>query len=104
MMKKSSAMEAFLALPDEQKERQWREFDKEFIFETAKPLTPEQRAQWERAKRKRGRPRNGHGVKVISLSVERGLLRAADKEAKARGLSRAQVFAMGLKRLLKPPA
>jgi hypothetical protein len=52
--KKLSAIEAFLALPDEEKERQCREFDKEFIADTAKPLTAKQRAQWERAKRKRG--------------------------------------------------
>ena len=97
--KKMSPVEAFLALPDEEKERQWKEFDKEYIADTFKPLTPAQRAQWERAKR-RGRPKVGAGAKVISLSVEMGLLKEADAAAKANGLSRAEVFARGLRSIL----
>ena len=101
MRKKLSAMEAFLALPDEEKERQVREFDKPFIADTFKPLTAAQRRFWERAKaRGRGRPRIGNGVKVISLSVEKGLLAEADCEAKARGISRAELFARGLRSVL----
>lgn len=100
MTKKNSAYEAFMALPDEEKERQWREFDKEFIADTAKPLTAAQRAQWERAKRKPGRPVRGAGARVISLSVERELLKKADREAKRRRISRAQFFALGVQRLL----
>lgn len=60
--KKLSALEAFLALPDEEKERQCREFDKEFIADTARPLTAKQRAQWERAQRKRGPGRLSRGT------------------------------------------
>jgi S-adenosylmethionine:diacylglycerol 3-amino-3-carboxypropyl transferase len=97
--KKTSAMEAFLALSDEEKERQCREFDKEFIADTFKPLTPAQRALWERAKR-RGRPTVGQGAKVISLSVERQLLKEADAWAKAQGISRAELVARGLRALL----
>jgi hypothetical protein len=42
--KKLSVVDAFMALSDEEKERQFREFDKEFIADTAKPLTAAQRA------------------------------------------------------------
>jgi hypothetical protein len=97
--KKISAIDAFLALPDEEKERQCKEFDKEYFFETGRPLTPAQRAMWERAKR-RGRPRIGHGAKVISLSVERELLSNADARAKALGISRAELVARALRSLL----
>jgi hypothetical protein len=101
MMKnnKPSMIDAFLKLPDEEKERQWKEFDKEFIADTFKPLTPAQRALWERAKR-RGRPIVGQGAKVISLSVERQLLKQADARAKALGISRAELVAQGLRAVL----
>ena len=64
-----------------------------------RPLTKAQRAYFERA-RGRGRPTVGQGVKVISLSVERQLLQEADTQAKARGISRAELFARGLRAML----
>ena len=96
---KPSAVDAFLALPDAEKDRQCKEFDKEFIADTFRPLTPAQRALWERAKR-RGRPTVGQGAKVISLSVERQLLKEADAQAKALGISRAELVAQGLRAIL----
>lgn len=48
--KKPSAIEAFLALSDEEKDRECREYDKEFIADSARPLTPAQRKLWENAK------------------------------------------------------
>ena len=101
--KKKSIVEEFLALSDEEKERQCKEFDKEMIADTFRPLTAEQRALWQRAKR-RGRPQVGNGAKVISLSVERGLLKAADARAKALGISRAELVARGLRAILERKA
>lgn len=97
--KKPSAIEAFLALPDAEKERQCAEFDKEFIGDSFTPLPPGRRALWNRIKR-RGRPRVGRGAKVISLSVEKGLLAKADAAAKNIGISRAELFARGLRAVL----
>ena len=99
MKKKKSAIGEFLALPDAEKERQWKEFDKEFVLETARPLSREMRGRWERAKR-RGRPCVGKGAQAISLTVERGLLRRADSRAKADGISRAAFFARAVEKLL----
>ena len=64
-----------------------------------KPLTAAQRARFERA-RARGRPRVGEGAKVISLSVERELLAKADRIARAKGMSRAELFARALRAML----
>ena len=58
------------------------EFDREFVGDTFGRPTPEQMAQFERAKRKRGRPRNGMGSKTISVTVEAGLLAKTDRLAK----------------------
>ncbi len=64
-------------------------------------LSAAQRKVWEKAKARRpGRPKVGKGVRVISMSVERGLLKRADAQAKARGISRSELFAEGLRRIL----
>lgn len=47
-----------------------KQFDEPLIAEKARPLTPEEREQWRKAKRKRGRPRTGQGFQRISLSIE----------------------------------
>jgi hypothetical protein len=84
-----------MALPDDEKERVWESIANVRPSDT-RPLTPEERQLWEKAKRKRGRPRTGKGVRVISLSVERGLLERADAFAKEHGMTRAALFAKGI--------
>ncbi|MEI8196675.1 MAG: hypothetical protein WCI73_12255 [Phycisphaerae bacterium] len=98
-----SPRNAFEALPEAEKLRQLAALDAPGVFEQAKPLSKAERARWQRAKRKPGRPRQGAGAKVISLSVERKLLQEADSLARQRGLSRAQFFAMGLRQMLTSP-
>jgi len=46
---------------------------------------------------KPGRPKVGKGVKVISLSVEKDLLKQADVYAKRHGMKRTELVAVGLK-------
>jgi hypothetical protein len=77
------------------------EFDRPIDPRKLHPLTPEMAAAWERAKRKPGRPRVGQGVKVISLSVERGLLRDCDALAKRMGLRRSAFIDMSLRTYLR---
>jgi hypothetical protein len=91
----------FEALSDAEKERIWESFNREIPRSELLPLTPAQRKQWERVKRKMGRPKVGEGAQVISLSVERRLLRAVDALARQAGISRAAVFARGAKTLLE---
>ena len=73
-----------------------KEFDKEPVGETFGPPTAEQRAQDRRARRKRGRPRNGLGAKTISVTVEKRLLAEADRMAKRLRVPRAALIARGL--------
>jgi hypothetical protein len=77
------------------------EFDREFIIDTFSPMTPARRAHWERMRRKPGRPRVGQGVKVISVSVEKGLLAQTDRTAKRLGITRADLIARGLGAILR---
>ena len=104
MKRKQSEYERFMALSDAEKDAEVAKFDRGLDLSETKPLTPAQRKLWNKAKRKRGRPRVGKGVEVISLSVERELLRQADRLAKAEGISRAALFARGLHIILKRPS
>lgn len=76
------------------------DLDREFVVDTFGPMTPAARRLWERAKRKRGRPRVGKGAKVVSVSIERDLLARSDRLAKRLKVSRAKLVAAGLERVL----
>lgn len=77
-----------------------RKFDRSFVFEKARPMTPAERQQ-ERTLR-RGRPKIGKGAKKVSISLETDLLQQTDALAKRRGINRSQLIAdfvlAGLKR------
>lgn len=98
--KKPTPIEAFEALPPEEKERQYAEFDKEFVADTFKPLTAAQRRLWKKAKRGPGRPKVGEGAKIVSLSIEGELLRRADALAKKRKQTRSELLVEALRATL----
>jgi len=81
-----------------------RDLDGDLDPRRLKPLSPQMTAIWERMKRKRGRPPVGEGSKVISLSVEKSLLKRSDNFAKKEGLTRAQLVARALENLLRKRA
>jgi hypothetical protein len=70
-----------------------RQFDEPFAADASRPLTEAERRRWQRAKKKRGRPRTGLGVRRISVSMEQGLLRQVTALAKKRHISRSQLLA-----------
>ena len=80
--------------------RETAEFDEESIVETFGPPPGSAKARWDRARGKRGRPRKGKGAKVISVSVEKGLLDRSDRLAKRLGISRAALISRGLQTAL----
>ena len=90
----------FLKLSDAEKTREAAEFDREFAADTFRPLTPTQRKRWNRIKRKMGRPRIGRGAKVISLTIEKGLLNRTDALARKQKLTRAALIARALETVL----
>src|SRR5688572_19568251 len=76
------------------------EFDREMVITTFSAPQPAQQARWERALAKRGRPRQGAGATVISVSVERSLLDRADLTARRLGITRSELIARGLRAAL----
>ena len=104
MAKKLSPIEEFLALSPEDKEREYRSVDREFSRAETQPLTSRQRKAWNKfreRRRSRGRPKVGEGAKVVSLTIEGGLLKRTDALAKREGVSRAQLVARGLEMVLQ---
>jgi hypothetical protein len=96
--KKKSRIEQFINLPDAEKERIVAPFDREFL--PTRPLNTEQRRSWRRFKRKMGRPKIGQGTRIISVTVEKGMLKRLDQYAKSHALSRARVIAQGVEAIL----
>jgi hypothetical protein len=76
-------------------------FEEEFAYEKSRPLDASQKRLWSKAKKKMGRPRIGKGAKVVSVSLEKGLLSQVDKLAKRLGVSRASLVSRGLAALVK---
>jgi len=76
------------------------DLDQEFVADTFKPPSPTAKAKWQRAKRKPGRPKQGKGAKVISVSVEQGLLERSDRLAKKKGITRARLISRALRAVL----
>jgi hypothetical protein len=93
----------FVALSNAEKERIFQDIEKQDPSERlaqSRPLNARERARWQPFKKKMGRPRVGKGAKLISVTVEKGLLERADAYAKEHGLKRAQMIAQGLLRVI----
>lgn len=76
-------------------------YDHEFADDQFHEMSPANKRRWARVKKKMGRPKIGKGVKVVSISLEQGLLTKADNLAKKLGISRANLVSRGLTRLVE---
>jgi len=65
--KSTNAVEEFLALPDEEKERIWESLNREIPESETTPLSKKEQAEWEsflkKARSKRSAGSNGHGAR-----------------------------------------
>ena len=100
MAKRKTPIERFLALSDAEKDAAVADLDREIPLSQTRPLNARERKQWQKTKRRLGRPKVGEGSKMIAVTVERGLLRRADRYAKQHKLKRAQMVAAGLELLM----
>jgi hypothetical protein len=99
--KRLSPIERFIALSDKEKDAAVAEYENGIDPKDWRPLTPAQRKQWARIKRKSGRPRIGKGAKIVPVSIERGLLKEADSFARRHKLKRSQMVAEGLRLVMQ---
>ena len=94
---------AFEALPLREKEHIAAEIESESPqrrLARSTPLTARQRSAWRKFQKNMGRPKIGNGSKVISVSVERGLLRQVDAFAKRTGMTRSELIARGMRAVM----
>ena len=99
-MSKPRVRKPFTTMTTAQLRAATKEFDRELIEKELGPLTADEGRRWASARAKPGRPRKGAGARVISVSVERGLLIRSDALAKNLGISRASLVERGLKAVL----
>ena len=74
------------------------EFDEEFVADKFMPLTPEERAQWERIRAKLNTPEESE--QTINVRLDKALLDRITALAKKKRISRDALIARGLKALL----
>ena len=68
-----------------------KEFDEEFVILKSKPLSPEMRARWEKARRKK--PSKPQPAAGLSVTIRSDLLSWLTAQAKKRKLSRSRFVA-----------
>jgi hypothetical protein len=77
-----------------------KQFDEPFVVDQSRPLTPAERVQWNRLKRKGSRAKPAVGFKRVSVSIEQGLLKRVNALAKKRRISRSRLVAQVLEEAL----
>ena len=77
-----------------------KQFDEEFVGDKARPLTPEMKARWERAKAKGPAVETGSSEAHIAVRLDKTLLKQCTALAKKKRLSRDALIARGLRVLL----
>jgi len=98
--RKSAKATRFVSMRAEELAEATARYGKELVVDEFKSPDIGSRRRWQRARRKPGRPRRGKGARVISVSVERGLLSRSDSLAQNLGLTRAGLIERGLKAVL----
>lgn len=93
----------FEALPDFEKDRYVREIEAltpRQRLARSRPLNAREREQWRRFKKKAGRPKIGRGTTNVSVSMEKNLLRQADRFARQNGMSRSELIAKAVQSII----
>ncbi|HEY3244856.1 MAG TPA: hypothetical protein VGM03_16060 [Phycisphaerae bacterium] len=71
-------------------------FDREFIADTARPMTADERAEELAARRKRASPRARTAAKRVVVTIQPSLLRRTDSYARKHRMTRAALIARAL--------
>jgi hypothetical protein len=68
----------------------------------SRPMNARERERWERVRKNMGRPKLGKdGTKIVSVTVEKSLLKQADTFAKAQGMKRSELFARSVRQAMR---
>jgi hypothetical protein len=76
------------------------EFDEEFVEDKFRPLTPEERARWEKIRSGSNPSKGQNGLQVITIRLDKELLDRCTALAKKKRITRDRLIARGLKAIL----
>ncbi|MBL8795132.1 MAG: hypothetical protein JNM56_14580 [Planctomycetia bacterium] len=99
-MSRKSKQKPYWEMTTEELAEATKEFDEEFVADTFRPLTPEERAEWEAIRRRLRADHAKNGEQTIAVRVDRDLLKRCTALAKKKKISRDALVARGLKALL----
>jgi hypothetical protein len=99
-MKNKKTTKPYWEMTTEELRDATKEFDEEFVGDKARPMSPEMRARWERAKAKGEPPQNGKAEQTIAIRLEKALVKRCSALAKKKRLSRDVLIARGIRALL----
>ena len=92
----------FDALSAQDKEKVWQYYEDHpnIPRSQTRPPTAQERARFERIRRKAGRPRIGQGAKVVAVTLEQGLLKRVDTYARLHEMKRAEMISRALRLMM----
>lgn len=99
-MKSTKPPKAYWEMSTSELREATKQFDEEFVGDKAQPLSPEMKAQWERAKTKGELLQKDKAESQIAVRLETALLKRCTALAKKKRLSRDALIARGLRALL----
>ena len=97
-----SPIAEFEGLSDAEKEAVYNSIDRQIDPSEMRPMKPADRRAFEKGRRA-GRPKIGKGTKIISLTLERDLLKRSDAFAKQKGVKRSELVAASLSLVIDNP-
>jgi hypothetical protein len=98
-MKPAKGVKPYWQMSTEELQETTADFDDEFVAEAAKPMSPQMRRRWERARAKAS-GKEKSSVETISVRLNRSLLYQCTALAKKKHVSRDALIARGLRAIL----
>jgi hypothetical protein len=100
---KSKKVSRYRAMSPGQFARATAKYDQENLNFEGLAVPHEMQAALDRGmKRGRGRPVKGQGAVPVQITLERGLLADADEYAQKKGMSRSELIALCLRKVIAP--
>ncbi|MBI3465604.1 MAG: hypothetical protein HY000_21505 [Planctomycetes bacterium] len=99
-MSRQSSLKPYWQMTTDELRESTKEFDEEFVADKARPMDPQMKTRWERAKAKSSRAEDGQGEQTIAVRLEKRLLDRCTALAKKKRISRDALIVRGLRALL----
>src|ERR1700730_2785647 len=93
---KTKLAKSFFDLTDEEKRESTKEFDKEFISDTFRELTPQERAHWEHIQKHLKLTNPDRSYQSVKARLPTYMIKELEKLAKERKVSRSKMIALAL--------